>query len=216
MVLREHRVSKNTAGQPRRGRPRDPQIERAVLRAVRERLAINGYARLTIGDVAADAGVSRPAVYRRWPTKQALVVAALDSAFQNRQSRLDTIDLDQLSPRMVVVEAVKRLYGRTNDGPGIRAIGKVLVEADQTPGLLDVLREHALQPRRELFLQTLRDLQARKTLRADLDLDIVAEMCLGAFFSSYLLAGQSEADGNDELVTRLVDALWPYLQTRPR
>lgn len=201
--------------QPARGRPRDPEIERAVLRATRNRLATTGFARLTIGDVAADAGVSRPAVYRRWATKEALVAAALDSSSQERQSRVTALDLAKLAPRTAVTEAVKRLYDRSEDGPGIRVVAKVLAEADQTPELVDVLREHALRPRRDLFLETLRALQARQALRADLDLDVVTDMCLGGFLASYLVAGQGEEDAKDGLATRMVDALWPYLQGPP-
>lgn len=186
-----------------------------MLRATRNRLAATGFARLTIGDVAADAGVSRPAVYRRWATKEALVAAALDSSSEGRQSRVAALDLGKLPPRIAVTEAVRHLYDRSEDGPGIRVVAKVLAEADQTPELLDVLREHALRPRRDLFLETLRTLQARQALRADLDLEVVAEMCLGGFLASYLADGEGEEDARDGLATRMVDALWPYLQGPP-
>ncbi|WP_256966769.1 TetR/AcrR family transcriptional regulator [Streptomyces caniscabiei] len=48
------------------GRPRDPAIEEAIIRATRRRLATDGYSSMTIGDIVADAGVTRPTVYRRW------------------------------------------------------------------------------------------------------------------------------------------------------
>jgi AcrR family transcriptional regulator len=207
-----HRVSDEGSTELRRGRPRDPRIEVAVLRAAHNRLVTDGYARLTIGEVAADAGVSRPSIYRRWPSKQDLVMDALDYAFRTRQSELAALDLDRMSPRNAVIEAVKRLYGRTNDGRGIRVVAKVLAEADQTPGLLDMLRQHALRPRRELFLQTLRGLQTRKKLRPDVDLEVIVDMCVGGYFSAYLMTGDDDMAGDAELSARLVDALWPYLQ----
>ena len=60
----------------RNGRPRDARIDDAVLGAVADLLLEVGYADLTVAAVAERAGTSRPAVYRRWPTKAELVLAA--------------------------------------------------------------------------------------------------------------------------------------------
>jgi AcrR family transcriptional regulator len=60
-----------------RGRPRDRRIDDAVLRATIELLEEVGYTRLTIPLVAARAGATPPAVYRRWPTKVELVYEAV-------------------------------------------------------------------------------------------------------------------------------------------
>ena len=59
------------------GRPRDSEIDEAVLRATVELLETDGYLGLTIGGVAERAGTTKPAVYRRWPTKAHLVHAAV-------------------------------------------------------------------------------------------------------------------------------------------
>ncbi len=59
------------------GRPRDPRIDDAVLRATRELLEEVGYLSLTIGAIADRAGTTKPAVYRRWPTKAHVVHEAV-------------------------------------------------------------------------------------------------------------------------------------------
>lgn len=59
------------------GRPRDPRIDEAVLRATTELLEEVGYLQLTIGAIAARAGTNKPAIYRRWPTKALLVREAV-------------------------------------------------------------------------------------------------------------------------------------------
>ncbi|GAY17785.1 TetR/AcrR family transcriptional regulator [Mycobacterium sp. shizuoka-1] len=71
--------STNGPGDTRRapGRPRDSRIDDAVLRATVELLDEIGYARLTIPLVAARAGATPPAVYRRFPTKLELVYEAV-------------------------------------------------------------------------------------------------------------------------------------------
>ncbi|MFI8368388.1 TetR/AcrR family transcriptional regulator [Streptomyces sp. NPDC085466] len=61
------------------GRPRDERMASAVLAAVVELVAERGLGELTMAAVAARAGVSKPAIYRRWPTKQDLVIAAAES-----------------------------------------------------------------------------------------------------------------------------------------
>lgn len=63
-----------------RGRPRDPAVDEAVLRETLALLEVHGYAGLRVADVARTAGVGLGAVYRRWPTKYALVVATLRAA----------------------------------------------------------------------------------------------------------------------------------------
>jgi AcrR family transcriptional regulator len=59
------------------GRPRDPRIDAAVLRATVELLAETGYAGLSVAAIAKRAGTSKPAIYRRWPSKAHLVHEAV-------------------------------------------------------------------------------------------------------------------------------------------
>jgi AcrR family transcriptional regulator len=55
------------------GRPRDKRIDSAVLRATVELLGQTGYADLSVDAIARRAGTSKPAIYRRWPSKAHLV-----------------------------------------------------------------------------------------------------------------------------------------------
>ncbi len=59
------------------GRPRDARIDAAVLDAAAALLLEVGYAELTVAAIADRAGTSRPAVYRRWPSKAHLVHEAV-------------------------------------------------------------------------------------------------------------------------------------------
>jgi AcrR family transcriptional regulator len=67
----------DAAPRRRHGSRRDPAIDAAVLTTTRELLVARGYAATTIDLIAATAGVSRPAVYRRWRSKAELVHEAL-------------------------------------------------------------------------------------------------------------------------------------------
>ncbi len=61
------------------GRPRDPQIDRAVLDATLAVLEEAGYPALSLEEVARRAGTSRPAIYRRWAGRAPLALAAIAS-----------------------------------------------------------------------------------------------------------------------------------------
>src|SRR5436305_15336789 len=63
--------------QVRRGRPRDPGVDVAIRPATADLLGEIGYARLTMDEVAARAGVSKASLYLRWPNTVALVAEAL-------------------------------------------------------------------------------------------------------------------------------------------
>ncbi|MFL6056608.1 MAG: TetR/AcrR family transcriptional regulator [Actinoallomurus sp.] len=198
------------APKKQRGRPRDPLIEEAILRAAHRRLAVDGYSRMTIGDVAADAGVTRPTVYRRWESKHDLVVDALDHAFRAEQAAAPPVDLDRVTARQAITEVVRRLDLRPPDRTGIMLVGHVLAEAEHNPEFLELVRTHAVWPRRRLLLDTLRALQERGELRPDLDVDAVADMCVGSYYAAFVRGGQ-----DDKLPVRVVDTLWPAIATRP-
>lgn len=55
------------------GRPRDPRIDAAILRATTDLLVEIGYSNLTMAAVAERAGTTKTALYRRWSSKAELV-----------------------------------------------------------------------------------------------------------------------------------------------
>ncbi|MDI3406218.1 TetR/AcrR family transcriptional regulator [Streptomyces cavernicola] len=61
------------------GRPREERVTHAVLEAVVALVAEEGMSAVTMDAVALRAEVSKPAIYRRWPTKQNLIIAAAES-----------------------------------------------------------------------------------------------------------------------------------------
>lgn len=65
------------AGEDRERRARGDDVVQAVLEATLNVLAERGYAALRIDDVAARAKVNKTTIYRRWPTKNELVAAAV-------------------------------------------------------------------------------------------------------------------------------------------
>jgi AcrR family transcriptional regulator len=111
------------------GRPRDSRIDDAVLRATVELLEEIGYTRLTIPLVAARAGSTPPAVYRRFPTKIELVYEAV---FPTPPSTELPLDGDLESGVRALLLASIDLFSR----PAVHtAISGLMAEMPSEPGL---------------------------------------------------------------------------------
>jgi AcrR family transcriptional regulator len=73
-----------------RGRPRDPGTDARITTAAAELLLQHGFERTTVDDVAARAGVGKATVYRRWPSKEDLAVAAMETLYSAEMPESDT------------------------------------------------------------------------------------------------------------------------------
>src|SRR5882757_10741708 len=189
------------------GRPRDAAIDEAIILATRDRLVRDGYSRMTIGDIAADAGVTRPTLYRRWGTKFDLVVDALDYGFR-RQRDMYTIDLSALAPREALTEAVRRLDPAYFNPDAMVLMGNFAGEAIRTPELLDILRKHAVEPRVALVENVLGQLQESGAVRAGIDAHTIATMCFGSYFAAFYRGEDSK-----QIPEQVVAVLWPGIAT---
>jgi AcrR family transcriptional regulator len=88
------------------GRPRDPRIDGAVLQSTVELLGVTGYAELSVDAIARRAGTSKPAIYRRWPSKAHLVheaVFPIDSGTELPDTGSLTTDVHEMVRRVVGV-----------------------------------------------------------------------------------------------------------------
>jgi AcrR family transcriptional regulator len=64
------------------GRPRDPNLDEAVLKAALELFSEKGYHHASLSEIARKAGVGTPAIYRRWPNKAAIAMDIVTRAAQ--------------------------------------------------------------------------------------------------------------------------------------
>ncbi len=190
------------------GRPRDAALDEAIILATRERLVRDGYSLMTIGDIAADAGVSRPTLYRRWRTKFDLVVDALDYGFR-KQRDSSTADLTELTPREAFTEAVRRLDPAYFNPDAMVLMGNFAGEAIRTPELLGILREHAVEPRVTLVETVLTQLQESGEVAADIDKHTIATLCFGSYFAAFY-----RGESRDEVPEAVVSVLWPAIAAK--
>jgi AcrR family transcriptional regulator len=189
------------------GRPRDPKLDEAIILATRARLVRDGYSRMTLGDVAADAGVSRPTLYRRWATKLDLVADALDYGFRKQRDLYD-VDLSHLDPRAALVEAVRRLDPASFNPDAMVLMGNFAGEVSHTPELFEMLRQHAVEPRVTLVESVLSQLQERGAVSADIDRHTIATLCFGSYFGAFY-----RGDPRDTIPESVVAVVWPAIAT---
>ncbi|WP_156754890.1 TetR/AcrR family transcriptional regulator [Actinokineospora pegani] len=196
------------SGRAKAGRPRDPAVDEAILGAALARLANDGYAAMTLGDVAADAGVTRPTLYRRWANKHDLVVDAIDLTVRGAVAGQAPIEVTGLTARDAITEAIRRAAPPWADDQRVGMTGHVIAEARGNPALLAVVREHVVEPQLAALARVLEHLRARGELRAGIDLDVVASLCLGGYLADYVRTGRSDPD----LHERLGDAVWAMVR----
>lgn len=72
------------------GRPRGEAVATVVMLCTLEELASHGFANLSIERIAAAAEVNKTTVYRRWPTREALVAGALEFVLVDFETVEDT------------------------------------------------------------------------------------------------------------------------------
>jgi AcrR family transcriptional regulator len=189
-----------------RGRPRDAELDRRILAATFRQLVEVGFGALTIEAVAASAGVAKTTIYRRYPTKAELAVAALtvEVPFPAPSPELDA--------RAALDQFVHTALAMLIESGAVRILGSLLVEEQREPGLLDTFRARLLAPRRELVEQMLRRGIERGEIRSDIDPLIVTEMIAGAIFGHHAILGLR---GDKAWVDKLVDHVWAAIEARP-
>lgn len=79
---------------PRRGRPRNEELDVVVVQAASEVLSERGFDAMTIEEVATRSGVAKTTIYRRWATKGALALDAFLGDFLSLQPSVDTGSLE--------------------------------------------------------------------------------------------------------------------------
>jgi len=116
-------------------RRRGAELEQAILDAAWAELTEVGYAALTIEAVASRAGTSKPVIYRRWPGRPELVLAAWA---QQRPTIPQVTDMGDLREDLIAL--FSRIAFRMN-GMMSETIAGVMGEAFRHPEIADALRE---------------------------------------------------------------------------
>jgi AcrR family transcriptional regulator len=185
------------------GRPRDPGIDAAVLDATLAVLDQSGYGRFTLEEVARRAGTTKPAIYRRWPNRQRLVLDALGLRLGDLKAPDTTCTLCDLDECLkVFVAAFRRMP------PGV--IGPLFADCAGDRELRAAFMTALFDPPRAAVKETLDRAHARGDLRDDVDLNLILDL-IGSFVHYRALFGH--APTSDVEIERTVEALLQGITT---
>lgn len=183
-----------------RGRPRRQHLDRAILEATLDAFVQDGYEGMSVDGVAERAGVAKATVYRRWPSKQELLIAAGQHLYQEHVHFPDSGELR--TDLVALLRVVRHLATQTKAG---QAMPRMVREVAAGTSLGRAFAEQVLLPRFRLAKQILARAQERGELREDLDLDLAVASLVGTVIFLHLL-GQLQ-DMPPDLPERLVAQL---------
>lgn len=150
------------------GRPMNTAIDEQLLRATQDLLIEEGFERLTMDAVARRCGASKATIYRRWPGKTALVVAAAAALFQAPELP-DTGDLRE------DLLACGRAYVQTG-GRNAEVLASVISASRHDAGLRESSQQALGAPYGGLFERVLSRAVERGLIRDDHDLETLAQV----------------------------------------
>lgn len=188
-----------------RGRPRDASIDDDVVDAALRELATGGYAGFSMSAVAEAAGTTRPALYRRWPDKQALIVAAVAR-------------LAETAPPPVTGEPFDDLVAELeNFRHCIRAAGSLplaglMLGSEMDPDVRAAYLEQIVAPRRARIRALLREGIARGELDAAADLEVAGTFLTGSWYAFHVAGRRPPRDW----AVRTAALVWAACSSRGR
>jgi AcrR family transcriptional regulator len=180
------------------GRPRDPRIDSSVLRSTVELLGETGYAELSVDAIARRAGTSKPAIYRRWPSKAHLVheaVFPINSGTELPDTGSLTGDVREMVRRTVAVLTTPAARAAL---PGL--VGEMAADLTLHTALLERfggILSRGLTERLEVAL-------ARNEVRADVTAAELTEALAGITFLALLTRGATLDDTWVERTANLI------------
>jgi AcrR family transcriptional regulator len=167
----------------RGGRPRDPSRDGVIRAAILRLLADVGYGALTMDAVASEAGVGKATIYRRWRTKQDLVVDTISDLNRDEAAPPDTGSLEG------DLRAMMRQMVTMISGPTGAATLSLLSTMPHHPALAEAFRNGPLAVWRQAFDQIWQRAEERGETGPGLAGSISAEATSALLVQRWLLTG---------------------------
>ena len=182
----------------RPGRPRDARADEAILDAALEVLAELGPARFTVDEVAARAGCGKATIYRRWPSRGALL---LDTG--HHRMGLHIADPDTGTVRGDLIVIMGELVRKMRDTAAGKIMPAVVAEAAVNPEMRAVLAGFLHDRRATGITAVVRGVE-RGELPEGTDIELVLDLLGGFVFFRVLMADNAP---DADVVALVVDAV---------
>ena len=164
-------------GTPTRGRPKDPDLERAIIEAALDILRSSGLDGLTYVSVAARAGTTRPAIYRRYPDLTTLAVAAVASLAEATAPERTGDHVHDLTTELTVFRS------GILEANGL-SLTAVVLSGATNPAIKDAYRTAVVAPRRSRIAEIIAAAADDGTIDADqVTQRVLVTMCTGSWYA---------------------------------
>ncbi|HEV2375616.1 MAG TPA: TetR/AcrR family transcriptional regulator [Streptosporangiaceae bacterium] len=178
-------------------RRRGQLLESAIFDAVLAGLAESGYDRLTMEDVAVRAGTGKATLYRRWQSKEELVLATLRSKMPPPEDEPDTGSVrgDLIGQLQCMVDTMRTPTGT--------AMWGILAHQSNTP-IVQAVHSTVILPYQQAMLNILRRGAERGEVRPSAVTSLVAEVGPVLIRQHYFAAGPPADAAVQEIVDQVI------------
>lgn len=172
--------STDTAPQTR-GRPRSEAARQAILESTMALLDTTTIRDLTIEAIAKKAGVGKTTIYRRWPTKAAIVIDALETIVPRSHLTASQGVRESLGAQVRnLVEQYRGHYGRL--------VAELIGEGQSDSDILSEFRQRFLLRRRALARDLIEHGKATGEFDPELNTDLACDIIFGPIYYRLLVA----------------------------
>jgi AcrR family transcriptional regulator len=183
-----------------RGRPRRAAARQAIIDSALQLLAERGFQAATIEAIALRAGVGRNTIYRRWPSKEGLIVDAL------RELLADLDEQEGEDVYSLLLDWVRDFVRVFNDPLYGRIVPVVLGELQRNPAFARVYADQVVRPRYEALTRLLRRAVEQDELRQDVDVEHLADLLAAPPFVRSLPLGLPPV--TERYAEELLETIW--------
>jgi AcrR family transcriptional regulator len=182
------------------GRPRSAEVHRAILDAAIAAFVEEGYEGMSIEGVAARAAVGKTTIYRRWTSKEDLVIDAID------QLIFDVVPPDTGSVRQDLVEMLVIIQTIMTSSPAGEIFPRMAAQVAAGSPLGVAYLERVIEPRFQLLQAMIGRGVDRGELQADADPQFLRALLLGPVLL-WKLTGRLTRRGARRRAERIVDTV---------
>ena len=177
----------------RRGRPRDPELDRGILESAFTLMVETGIRSFSVREVARRSGIPKSSIYRRWPTRADLLAAVLARLSTNGSTKIP----DTGSLRGDLIEMARTEIASLTESDGV--LPRVALEARDEPELAAVVQA-AINSRRRVGEPILTRAAERGEVSGDVDAEAAMDLVLGSIWSRLVAHRPLEAKHAPEIV----------------
>lgn len=159
----------------KRGRPRSEDIDAAVISAAIHLFEENGYKATSLEAIAAQAGIGRPTLYRRWPNKAALAAAVYETL----------VPMPDLPPAPFgdrLRHLTRHVFAAYRNSPAAAILAGLIVEGQTDETSQDAFEAHYFTPRRTRIVALFDQAKTAGEIEADADIALLVDAYVGAIW----------------------------------